>query len=106
MVFKINSRNPENFLFTTLLFDDKMQLQAKHRMTLPMDERNDYFSDFLLDNEGDMVFSKFLRKGGSDYITDVRLITKKSDKEEFSHIDLKTRDRILDEVKIKVDNSN
>src|SRR5688500_14232783 len=80
MVFKINSRNPENFLFTTLLFDDKMQLQAKHRMTLPMDERNDYFTDFLVDNEGDMVFGKFIRKGGSDYITDVKLLTKKADK--------------------------
>ena len=106
MVFKINSRNPENFLFTTLLFDDKMQLQARHRMTLPMDERNDYFTDFLLDNQGDLVFGKFIRKGGSDYITDVKLITKKADQEEFIQTDLNTRDRILDEIKIKVDNSN
>ena len=106
MVFKINSRNPENFLFTTLLFDDQLQLQAKHRMTLPMEERNDYFTDFLLDNDGDLVFGKFIRKGGSDYVSDVKLITKKSDREEFLSTDLKTRDRVLDEVKIKVDNSN
>lgn len=63
MVFKINSRNPENFLFTTLLFDDQLQLQAKHRMNMAMEERNDYFTDFLLDNEGDLVFGKFIRKG-------------------------------------------
>jgi hypothetical protein len=106
MVFKINSRNTENFLFTTLLFNDQMQLQAKHRMHLPMEERNDYFTDFLLDNEGDLVFGKFIRKGGSDYISEVRLITKKSDREEFANIDLNTRERVLDEIKIKVDNAN
>lgn len=106
MVFKINNRNPENFVFTTLLFNDQLQLQTKHRMNLPMDERNDYFTDFLLDNEGDLVFGKFLRKGGNDYITDLKMITKNASQEAFLVTDLKTQDRVLDEVKIKVDNSN
>jgi hypothetical protein len=106
MVFKINSRNPENFLFTTLLFNDQMEMQAKHRMNLQMEERNDFFTAFLLDNEGDLVFGKFLRKGGSDYVSDVKLITKKADREEFISHDLRTRDRVLDEIKRKVDNAN
>ncbi len=29
-----------------------------------MEERNDYFTDFLLDNEGGLVFGKYVRKGG------------------------------------------
>lgn len=106
MVFKINSRNPKNFLFTTMLFNSDLQLQQKHRINLPMEERNDYFTDFLVDNEGDMVFGKFIRKNGSDYISGLRMILKKANQEQFITKELNTGDRLLDEVKIKVDNTN
>jgi hypothetical protein len=106
MVFKINSRNPNNFLFTTMLFNSELKLQQKHRMQLAMEERNDYFTDFLVDNDGDMVFGKFIRKNGSDNISDVRLIRKKAEEEKFSITDLKTGEKMLDEVKIKIDNTN
>ena len=106
MVFKINSRNPKNFVFTTLLFNTDMQLQYKHRMDMPMEERNDYFTDFLLDNEGDLVFGKFIRKNGGDFVTDLQLITKKAAEEKFKTSDLKSGEKVLDEVKIKIDNTN
>jgi hypothetical protein len=106
MVFKINSRQQKNFVFTTLLFDDQLQLKNKQQMGLNMEERNDYFTDFLLDNEGGLVFGKYVRKGGGDYITNLSLITKAADENQFSIEDLKTGDRVLDEVKIKIDNSN
>ncbi len=106
MVFKINSRNPNNFLFTTLLFNNDLKLHQKHRMSLAMEERNDYFTDFLVDNDGDMVFGKFIRKNGSDNISDVRLIRKRQRRKSSSITDLKTGERVLDEVKIKIDNTN
>lgn len=106
MVFKINNKNPKNFLFTTLLFDKDLNLQNKHFINMPMEERNDYFTDFLLDNEGDLVFGKFIRRGGSDYISDLYMILKKADEASFIIKDLKTTDRVLDEIKIKVDNTN
>jgi hypothetical protein len=107
MVFKINNKNPKNFLFTTLLFDGNLQLQQKHHMSMGMEERNDYFTDFLLDNEGDLVFGKFVRKNGSDYISDLQLITKKAGEEKFNVRSLNDKeDRVLDEVKVKIDNTN
>jgi hypothetical protein len=107
MVFKINNRNPKNFLFTTLLFNADMQLQHRHHMSMTMEERNDYFTDFLVDNEGDLVFGKFVRKNGSDYISNLELITKKSGEEKFTVRDLNSKDdRVLDEVKVKIDNTN
>lgn len=106
MVFKVNSKNPKNFLFTTLLFNVDLQLQAKHQMTLPMEERNDYFTDFLLDNEGDLVFGKFRRRNGSDYVLDVSLIMKKANEEFFRTKEVEMQDHVLDEVKLKVDNTN
>lgn len=106
MVFKVNNRNPKVFIFTTLLFDAEMRLQNKHRMNIDMEERNDYFTDFLLDNDGDLVFGKYIRKGGSEYITDLKLILKKANADSFAMYDMQTKDRVLDEIKIKVDNTN
>lgn len=107
MVFKINSKNPESFLFTTLLFDSNMKLIVdKQRMWLPMEERNDYFTDFLLDNDGDLVFGKLERTGSNNYVSKVTLVSKPSGSDSFIVRDLSTGDKMLDEVKIKVDNTN
>lgn len=106
MIFKINSRNQKNFIFTTLLFDDQLQLKNKQQLNIPMEERNDYFTDFLLDNDGGLVFGKYVRKGGGDFITNLSLVTKEADAKEFSMYDMKTGDRVLDDIKIKVDNTN
>jgi len=106
MIFKINSRNQKIFIFTTLLFDNELQLKNKQQMDLPMEERNDYFTDFLLDNEGGLVFGKYVRKSGGDFITNLSVVTKAANENHFTTADLKTGDRVLDEVKIKVDNTN
>lgn len=106
MVFKVNNRNPNNFVFTTLLFSDKLEMAKRHVMNLPMEERNDYFTDFFVDNDGDMVFGKFIRRSGSEIISDAYLVTKKSDQESFSVKPMKTDERLLDEIKLKVDNNN
>ena len=90
-----------------MLFNAEMQLQNKHHLSIAMEERNDYFTDFLVDNDGDMVFGKFVRKNGSDYISNLQLITKKAGEEKFTFRDLDHKDdRVLDEVKIKIDNTN
>ncbi|HYF33065.1 MAG TPA: hypothetical protein VD993_18200 [Chitinophagaceae bacterium] len=107
MVFKINSKNQKNFLFTTLLFDNNMKLIVdKQRLWLPMEERNDYFTDFLLDNEGDLVFGKLERTNSNNYISKVSLVSKPSGSDSFLVRELSTGDKMLDEVKIKVDNTN
>jgi hypothetical protein len=107
MVFKINSKNQKNFLFTTMLFDNNMKLVVdKQRLWLPMQERNDYFTDFLLDNEGDLVFGKLIRSNSGNYITEVALVTKPAAADTFTQASLGTGERMLDEVKIKIDNTN
>lgn len=107
MVFKINSRNQKNFLFTTLLFDAEMKLKEKQQLSLPMEERNDYLTDFLLDNEGELVFGKFRRRNSNDYITDLQMIRKKLNQSTFTTNVLNADEKLLlDEVKIKIDNTN
>jgi hypothetical protein len=106
MIFKINSKNPRNFLFTTFLYDAQLGLLDRHRIYVPMEERNELFTDFLLDNEGQLVFGKYLRSGSNDYVSRVSLVTKGPVADSFTVKDIGAGDRLLDEVKLKVDNNN
>jgi hypothetical protein len=106
MIFKINNRNQKSFFFTTLLYNDQMELQGRNRLSIAMEERNDFFTDFLLTNEGDLVFGKFRRTQNSDLISKIMMVKKAPEDIEFSTRDVDTRSLILDEIKLKVDNSN
>jgi hypothetical protein len=106
IIFKINSKNPKNFLFTTFLYDSQLQLLDRHRLWMPMEDRNDYFTDFFLDNDGGLVFAKFLKSNSNDFVSRVAVVTKGATADSFSIKDAGTADHILDEIKIKVDNLN
>jgi hypothetical protein len=73
---------------------------------MSMEERNDYFTDFLLTNEGDLVFGKFRRNPNNDLISKVMMVIKTPEAIEFAVNDVDTRGLILDELKLKIDNSN
>jgi hypothetical protein len=107
MIFKVNSRNQKNFFFTTLLYNQDLQLLNKGRMSMVMEERNDFFTDFLLSNDGDLVFGKFRRtNGNNDLISKVFMVVKYPEAREFSVAEIDTEKRILDDLKIKIDNTN
>lgn len=107
MVFKINSRNRDNFVFTTLLYNKDLQLRGrKERMPLSMEERNDFFTDFLLTNDGELVFGKFLRQNFNEYITKLSMVIKYPDSAHLSVNNVELDGKILDEIKLKADNTN
>jgi hypothetical protein len=106
MVFKINSKNQKNFVFTTLLFNNNLELLGKNRMNLSMEERNDFFTDFLLTNEGDLVFGKFVRQNFNEYITRLAMVIKYPDSSHLSVTEMDIGNRVLDEIKMKADNTN
>ena len=105
MVFKINSRNKENYVVTTDLFDDSLRLLKKSTITMPMDDRNEYLDEFYADNEGDFVFTKFYRQN-SDIISRASIVIKYAQADSFFIKDLHIEKRYLDELHLKVDNFN
>jgi hypothetical protein len=104
-VFKINSKNRKVYVMTTILLDNKLNLVKKSRLPIPMDERNDYLSDFQLDNQGNIVFSKFIR-GAGDNINSAALVIKPAASDSLIYHDLNIEKKWLDEIHIKVDNPN
>lgn len=104
-VFKINSRNRKLFVMTTLLFNDKLELQKKSRLEIPMEERTDNLGEFNLDNEGDLVFCKFYRNS-NDNISQAQLMIKAAASDTIRSEMLDIEKTLLDEIQIKVDNFN
>ncbi len=105
VIFKINSRNKRLYFMTTLLLNDKLELLKKSRLSIPMEEHYDYLSDFQLDNDGDLVFSKFYRNS-NDNISQAAFLIKYAQSDSLRYTDLKIDRTYLDEIHIKVDNFN
>ena len=105
MVFKIQKRD-DKFNFVTLLYDNQLQMIHKTRQALDYNERKDIYSDFLVDNEGNFVFTKSIKSGNRDDIGTLDLIIKTSLQDTFSIKNIPLNKRYIDEVKVKVDNVN
>jgi len=104
-VFKINSRNKKLYSMTTLLLNEKLELLKKSRLYIPMEERNDYLGEFALDNDGDLVFSKFFRNN-NDNISLAYMMIKQAQADSLSSWQLNIEKSMLDEIQVKVDNYN
>jgi hypothetical protein len=106
LVFRINTKNERRFQFKTLLFDKELTLLHSSRLALDMSERNDFLTDFLIDNEGNLVFGKGIRQGNTENINKFFLITKPYNQDQFLYRELQFENITLDEVKLKIDNFN
>jgi hypothetical protein len=105
MVFKINSKNKKLYAISTLLMDNSLAQLKRSRLTMPMDDRDDYLSEFQVDNEGDLVFTKFARVNNEN-IGNATMVIKYAQADSFSTYKLGLEKTYLDEVRIKPDNYN
>jgi len=106
MLFKVNSKNAENNILTTSLFDTDLNLIHKTTVGIPMDPKSDFLAEFTLDNDGQLTFAKPSGSSQSDNITQVQLITKDANSDSVSSYDLTVPKIYLDDIHIKADNFN
>ncbi|MGZ8551703.1 MAG: hypothetical protein ACXWV2_13615, partial [Chitinophagaceae bacterium] len=105
MIFKINSKNKKLYMITTLLLNDKLELLKKSRLSMPMEDRDDYLNEFQVDNEGDLIFTKFDRVNNEN-IGNAAFVIKYAQADSFVIKQLDTEKKYLDEIRIKPDNYN
>jgi hypothetical protein len=105
IVFKINSKNKKLYHMSTVLLDDKLNTLKRSRLSLPMEDRDDYVGEFQLDNDGDMVFTRFDRVN-SENIGKAAFIVKYAQADSFMIQELALEKTYLDEIHIKPDNYN
>lgn len=106
MVFKINTRSDKAHILTTCLFNKDLSLVRKSRLSVPMPQRNDFLSEFSLDNDGDLVCIRASGTSTNDNINKISLITKPATLDSYTLTDLKLGNIFLDDLRIKVDNIN
>lgn len=105
IIFKINSKNKKRYIITTLLMDDKLSLIKKSRLTMDMEDKDDFLSEFQLDNDGDLIFTKYDRVN-NESIGNAAFVVKYAEADSFMIRPLKTEGFFLDDVRIKPDNFN
>ena len=106
LVFKINSKDEANLQFKTMLFDSSLNLLHTSNFIMSMPDRNDFLTDFYLDNEGNFVFGQGKRRGAQENISKFFLVVKPAHQDTLGLSELMF-DRIsLDEVKLRMDNFN
>ncbi|HMK03245.1 MAG TPA: hypothetical protein VK489_03600 [Ferruginibacter sp.] len=105
MIFKIQ-RKYDKFNMVTLLFDKDLNLLKKSRQVREYNERKDNYSNFLLGNDGNFIFTLDKQLNIRDYSNGLTLVSKAAwdDSLAFHHIDLGST--YIDEVKLKIDNLN
>lgn len=105
MVYKIR-RKSGKFNFTTLLYNDSLQLLHKSDIQSYFDDKKDYFSDFFVDNDGNFVFTKGYKSGAKDYIQDLSIVVKEPDADTLGIYKIDLQGNLIDPTKVKIDNLN
>lgn len=105
VVFKIQKKS-DKFYYTTLLFNQQLELQKKSRMLLTYEDRRNALSDFAVDNEGNFIFAMGHKATSKDYLNDISLIIKAPATDTFNINDVSIGKLYLDELQVKVDNIN
>ncbi|MBU6307580.1 MAG: hypothetical protein KGO46_05925 [Bacteroidetes bacterium] len=106
-LFKINSKDRDEYRMTKLLFNEKLSLLGRADVSIPMSDRGDQLGDFALDNQGDLLFSRFLR-GNNDNITKASMLLLPANQPILLETPLPVGENgpFLDEIKVKIDNLN
>lgn len=106
MVYKINQDNEINNIFYTFLLDNELKLINNSRVVLTMENKRNFLNNFVLTNEGDLVFNKLKRTNNRDYLDEAALVIKPAGEDTLNIFEIPLQNQFLDDVKLKVDNIN
>jgi hypothetical protein len=105
VIFKVQTRY-QKFNMQTLLYDNDMKLISKNRMLVNYNERKESYDNFLLGNDGSLVFTYAKQSGNRDNSDALSLVIKSPLQDSFAFRDIDLKDKYVDEVKLKIDNRN
>jgi hypothetical protein len=105
-LYKVNSRNDKKYILGHALFSKDLTLVSKSKLEIAMPERNDYLSDFALDDEGDLAFLSLSGTSQSDNINKMLLVLKPKAADSLQIKEIPLKSMYLDDARIKADNKN
>ncbi len=103
---KINTKEQTYNQVTTILLNNDLNLVSKSVINIDMPDRNNFLTEFDLDNDGDLAFLRAAGNARKDNISDITLITKKSGESHPELHNVLSEHAYLDDIRLKVDNAN
>ncbi|RAJ04224.1 hypothetical protein LX64_03103 [Chitinophaga skermanii] len=105
MVYKINQDKEDNNVFYTFLYDHNLNLINNSRLGIAMHKRLS-LNNFNLTNDGNFIFTQLERTQNRDYTVRGAVVIKKPKVDSFEVVMLNTNTSLLDDLRLKVNNSN
>ncbi|HWB25430.1 MAG TPA: hypothetical protein VG738_08110 [Chitinophagaceae bacterium] len=107
LAFKINNASGANTTITTLLFNNNLQLQHTSVLFAPLEDGVDYFTDFDVDNEGDLVFIRKNEAAGKlEMAKKTALVIKEAYSDSTQVVGIIPGDVRVTDIHLKIDNLN
>jgi hypothetical protein len=106
MVFKMRNLKNDDLHVQTLLLSNTLIPIRRTSFIYFLDNNKESIADFYLDNEGNFLFSHVARPGQREYISKAKLSVLKTYADTVQSYSLTLKDVFLDELRIKVDNTN
>jgi len=105
-LFKINSKNDDNYVVTTVLYNKDLEKKEKQYLNVGMHDKHDFLTEFSLDNEGDFSFLRAAQGQENDKVQKLYLLNKKYGTAQVKDNQINLNNEALDDVRLKVDNFN
>jgi hypothetical protein len=106
MVFKMQNRYRDEFNFQTILLSQNLMPVRRTGFTYLLENSRETISDFYLDNDGNFLFVHVRQQSEKEYISKATLCVFPSDGDSVLQKPLELNQKYLDEIRIKVDNTN
>ncbi|MEO6404387.1 MAG: hypothetical protein ABIY51_02065 [Ferruginibacter sp.] len=104
LIYKLLPKNSK-LSIVTKLYDSNLILLDSTRRTIEYNERKELFTDFQVDNDGNIVYAKATRDGIREYLNQLEIITQ-APHQKLSSTPVPLEKFYVDEIKIKIDNLN
>lgn len=105
MVFKIQKKF-DRIMIASMLFNDTMGMIRRSRQTLEFDERRDTYREFMVDNDGNFVFTREKTPVNRDYSNALQLCIKPPTQDTFNFYNVDLGKFYVNDMKLKIDNLN
>jgi hypothetical protein len=105
-IIKVNRRNEKLHQVATMHYNASLQLQSRQRINIPMENRNSFLTEFVVDNDGDIYLLRCHTNSNNENVSKLELIFKGASVDSFSTFALQNKEKVLDEVRMKMDNAN
>ena len=105
-IIKANKKNERNHILGKIMYDQNLQQAYKRFYNIAMDGKNNYLSEFTIDNDGDIFMAKCFAASDNAFVNRVDILHIPIVTDTIVTYNVKTNERLLDEIKLKMDNAN